>query len=161
MTAESIKPIQISKPKRLTALDKHKAIDMKMKGATYTDIAKLQGVSKQAIHQAIKGMLPDDVTTSFGEHKADILRNTQLRYIQLLDDDIIKKNLSQRGVTDIAILMDKERLERGQASQIIQANTITGSLRDLVDLITGKTAAIDITPSTENGLGSTIEALDV
>jgi predicted DNA-binding protein YlxM (UPF0122 family) len=154
MTAESIKPTNRRvNPKRI---DKLRAIELKQKGASYSEIASMQGVSPQAIHQGIKGLLPTDITTSYKERKADILANTQLRYIQLIDDDQIKKNLSQRGMTDIAILIDKERLERGVVNPVQSGFTITGSLRDLVDLITGKTAAIDITPSTENALGSTI-----
>jgi hypothetical protein len=102
--------------KRLTKVDKQKAITLKKKGATYQEIATIQGVTKQAIHNAIKGLLPSEHIDIFKNNKADIICNAQLRYINLMDDEQIKKNLNQRGMTDIGILIDKEQLLRGLAT---------------------------------------------
>jgi predicted transcriptional regulator len=111
MVAESIKP-----KTRKRKVDVLTAIEHKQSGLSYRDIAAIQKVTPQAIQQAIRNLLPTQHTEQYKEHRADILANLQLKYINNIDDAQIKKNLSQRGMTDLAILYDKERLERGMST---------------------------------------------
>jgi predicted ArsR family transcriptional regulator len=97
-------------------VDKLRAVELKQKGASYSEIAAIQGVSPQAIQQGIKDLLPTDDLESFKQRKPDLIAHTTQRYLNLIDDEQIKKNLSQRGMTDIAILIDKEQLLRGLAT---------------------------------------------
>ena len=56
---------------------------------------------------------------AYKDNRADILAGMQQRVISAVTDADVKKASLYQKITAAAILMDKERLERGQASEII------------------------------------------
>lgn len=124
-------------------VDIKQAIQLKNLGATYQEIAATQGVSKQAIHKAIKTLLPTQDTETFKEKRADILSNMQLRLLQSIDHADIKKAPMGSRVLAACQLYDKERTERGlvnSTSAVIHAdiealrNTNVPTYDDVIDL---------------------------
>ena len=110
--------------KRKPKVDKSKALKMRLEnGNTYQEIADCMGTSKQVIHNAIKKLIPiKDEIEPFKNNRADILANVQLRMIESYNSmtegeqkDMIKK----RGLVDMGIVFDKERLIRGLSSDNI------------------------------------------
>lgn len=91
---------------------------MRAQGMSYQTIADVQGTSKQAIHQALKDILPTEATKTFQEQRADILSNLQLRMLQSIDAEDIKKAPMGSRVLAACQLYDKERTERGLTNSI-------------------------------------------
>jgi len=118
MTAESIKAT--NKPTK-PRVDKSKALSLKLNNnLSYKQIAEIQGVTPQAIHSAIKDLLPTPETKTYKEHRADILANIQYKLLSQLDSDRLKKMPAASAVLAACQLYDKERLERGMSSENIQ-----------------------------------------
>ena len=121
-------------------VDKKKAIQLKMeKNLSYGQIAAIQGVSRQAIHQQIQKFIPDtQIITAFKNNRADILAHAQLKAIESylsLDIEQHKSLVERRGLVDFGILFDKERLELGKSTSIISSMTddqLDARLRALV-----------------------------
>ncbi len=98
-------------------VDVNQAIDLKYNHhCSYKEIAAIQGVSPQAIHQKIKDLLPIPETQVYVDHRADILSNIQLKLLRNLDEAKINKMSGKDLVVSAAVLYDKERLERGQST---------------------------------------------
>ena len=93
---------------------------------TFQEIAKLQGVPKQAIQQRLKPLLPTPETKVYQDNRADILSEAQLQLLIQLDPARLKKMSARDAVISFGILYDKERLERGQSTSI---NTNTAELK--------------------------------
>ena len=83
---------------------------------SYSQIAAIQGVTKQAVHQRIKDLLPIPETRVYQDHRADILANLQLKLLSHLDERRLKKASAYQLVGSAGLLYDKERLERGQST---------------------------------------------
>ena len=100
--------------KKKTKIDKKKALTLKVQnGLSYADIGKIQGVTGQAVQQAIGHMLPVDSTRAYIQGRADILARVQ----ELLLSSLTQDKLNSMSGKDIAvafgILYDKEKVERG------------------------------------------------
>jgi hypothetical protein len=115
MTAQAIKT------QRKRKIDVSRAItDVVERNLTYEEAGKLQGTSKQAIHYAIKDLLPPKEIATFKDKRADILAYTQYKDLAIylaLDPDERKSLILKRGLVDLGISYDKERIERGHSSE--------------------------------------------
>ena len=135
------------KPLPLPKLDRKQAIILKTQnGLSYEQIGALQGISKQAVHEAIhkdiKAFIADqEVTKSYKEHRADILAGLQVKTLTNLDDTRLKAASALQLVTATGILYDKERLERGQTSANIGvAVGLSSELQDALDKLVQRIA---------------------
>lgn len=118
------------------SIDTEAAIKLKLDNKlSYQQIAAIQGVSKQAIHQKIKDLLPTDTSRTYQEHRADILASLQAKLIQSIDDEKLKKLPAGSAILALCQLYDKERLERGQATSIsdVDIRAIIASIPPNVD----------------------------
>jgi len=101
-------------------VDTSSAVDLKINHhLSYDQIGKLQGVSPQAIHQKIKHLLPTPDTKTYQDSRADILSHLQLELLKQIDPARLKKISVRDAVVSAGILYDKERLERGQSTDIV------------------------------------------
>jgi len=84
-------------------------------------IAKKVGTDPSNVHRVLARFLGDhseEELRTFQEHKADIFDSIQMRTLMSINDvDIAKAPLLPR-ITGAAILEDKARVIRGQATQI-------------------------------------------
>lgn len=85
---------------------------------SYRQAETLTGVSKSRIHELVQDAKANPERILFRDNKAEILEGIQAKLINLADDETLKKMLERRGFTDTAILEDKIRLIRGQATSI-------------------------------------------
>ena len=85
---------------------------------SYRQAETLTGVSKSKIHELVQDAKANPERILFRDNKAEILEGIQAKLINLADDETLKKMLERRGFTDAAILEDKIRLIRGQATSI-------------------------------------------
>ena len=118
MAAEKIKSKQISKTPEL---DTSKALKLKLDNKlSYQQISDITGVPRATIHYKLKDLLPTPETKTYRENRADILANIQLKLLNQLDEDRLKKMPAASAVLAACQLYDKERLERGMSSENIQ-----------------------------------------
>lgn len=107
-------------------IDVSTALDQRVNNRlSYEQIAKLQGVTKQAIHKRLKGLLPDEAAEVYREKRADIFSKMQLDCLSAVDGPKRKAASALQLVTCAGILYDKERLERGQSTSNIDTRSIT------------------------------------
>ena len=93
------------------------ALDLRLNHhLSYAQIGAIQGISKQAVHQRIKDLLPIPETKVWQDHRADILAHLQLKLLSFIDDEKLKRTPVGSLVLAACQLYDKERLERGQST---------------------------------------------
>ena len=101
-------------------VDITQAIDLKYnRHLSYDQIAAIQGVTRQAVHQRIKNLLPIPETQVFIDHRADIFAHKEMELLSDLTPAKVQKMGGRDLIVGAAILYDKERLERGKATEII------------------------------------------
>ena len=116
----------------MAKVDTAQAINLRLNHKlSYNRIAKIQGVTTQAVHQRLKQFLPTEETEIYKNNRADILANTQLKIITQIDSPRLKKAGLRDLVVSAGILYDKERLERGLSSQNVSYNVITEQLKKI------------------------------
>ena len=97
-----------------------KALELRLKGVSFREIAKILGCNHTGIVRAFKpykteiGDLGD-----FKDNRADILAFHQARILSLVTDAEIKKTPFPGKIVSYGILDTKERLERGKSTQNI------------------------------------------
>lgn len=110
------------KPKRITNFvtdsQKKQIAKLAVKGNTEREMVEITGVPKSTIHQQLKKLRTDPNYLDFKENKAETLETLQYQIISAVDHAAIKSMVNKRGTVDIAILEDKIRTIRGQATDI-------------------------------------------
>jgi len=118
----------------MARVDTAQAINLRLNHKlSLPQIAKIQGVSKQAVHKRLQAFLPNDSTELFKNNRADILAAAQLKIITQIDKPRLKKAGLRDLVVSAGILYDKERLERGLSSHNVSYNVITEQLQKIDD----------------------------
>lgn len=107
------KPLKQPKTRVDNRVDIKQALKLKTNGASYREIGQVQGVSAQAVHNAIAHLLPTELTKVYKEQRADILAHLQLQMLKSIDTPDIKKAPMGSRVLAACQLYDKERIERG------------------------------------------------
>lgn len=94
------------------------AIDLRIKGLSYQEIADYFGVRKQSVHEALQpyGIEMDGSLEVFKEKRADLLAGKQMDCLQALTVEDIQRASPRDKVIIFGTLYDKERLERGQST---------------------------------------------
>lgn len=122
---------------RYKQVDKVRAAELRNAGATYKEIAAIQGVSPQAIHKSIQDLLPTEDTAVYRKHRAEILSNLQSKILLEVDGADLK-TLMAKQPSAMALwfnsLFNAERLERGQSTANVESvvTSIQGELTDLM-----------------------------
>ena len=113
-------------------VDVSQALDLKYNHfLSYDAVAKIQGVTKQAIHNRIKHLLPNNDTQYYQDHRANILSHIQLKLLSQVDSPRLKKVNIRDAVISAGILYDKERLERGQSTTNADMKILSVTLQEL------------------------------
>jgi len=105
-------------------VDKDKAIKQKVEqGLSYGEIGKLQGVTKQAIYNAIKNLIPSEEEIRdiqlYKNVEADIFAGLRSRIIAQIDEATLKRMLEKHAGAAVMLLnsaFNNERLLRGEST---------------------------------------------
>ena len=110
--------------------DTGKAIQLKIQGLSYMDIAKYYNIPKATIQQRLKPYFGKDSINipAFKTHRADLFAGQQARVLQSISDADIKKASLRDKVISAGVLYDKERLERGESTE-----NVSVSIQGLLD----------------------------
>lgn len=149
-------------------LDKHldtvTALTLRLKGQTYPQIAKHYGISKQAVHQRIKGvfkLIDPDKLEAYKTHKVNLLTSIEAELLGLIvKPDKLKQATLMQLATSFGIVYDKNRLEQGLSTSEIGIKPVLEEIRDnreklmqaLKSLEVGKNTSetVNITPDNES-----------
>jgi hypothetical protein len=116
MTAQTTKPQP--KVRRVTPDHKQQIAKLATKGNTEREISQLTNLPKTTVHHELRKLRTDPKYLDFKENKADVLETLQYQIVSAVDQTAIKSMVNKRGTVDIAILEDKIRTIRGQATDI-------------------------------------------
>lgn len=110
-------------------------IELRNKQLTYQEIANLLGCTKENICQRLRPYKQTiDNLKSVKEHRADTLTVVSSSILNSLTEEDIKKSSAYQKVGMFGVLYDKERLERGQVTEITGHAHISGTIQDLMAL---------------------------
>lgn len=124
MSTTPITPDAASKPlsgQHKGLADDIRRLHLKYPEMSKSDIARAVGCSPQNVSKVVESFLADttpDQLTDFQANKADIYDAIQKRLLSSLTPEKIEKAKVMEAVTAAAILEDKARLVRGQATGI-------------------------------------------
>ena len=119
-------------------------IDYRKKGLSYSQIAKLTGISKQACNQRLKPLYETlELADAFKNNKSEIFNYKQSRLLNSLDEKSIKSMPPYQRVVAASILYDKQRLEDGLSTSNIDLHS---KISDVSDSIKKLQTLIDNTP---------------
>ncbi len=127
---------------RKQKIDVQKALQLRLKGVSYEDIGKQFGVSRAAVYQRLKPVIPEnnvDLET-FKQNRADLLAAKQKIILESMTQEQIDKIPPGSRPTAFGILYDKERLERGQSTEnvIVVDPARATELRDIARQVARK-----------------------
>ena len=139
MTAESIKPTQITKPRRkVKPADKEKVVKLAIgNDLSCRQVEALTGVSKSVVAEILQDAKQNPETIQFSKSKDKVYEGLQYRLVNLADDEALKSMLSKRGLTDLGILEDKIRLIRGESTANVayDARIVSTSIAELRQML--------------------------
>lgn len=133
---ETIKAIPAEDVDRVDGKDKfipiETIIEYASKGLSLSEIAKLCNCSKQNVHQRLQAVAFNKTDLeNFKNHRKDVFAFIQSKLLNSLDEETIKEMNPYQRVISAGVLYDKERLERGQPTEIYDQFTITASLEEI------------------------------
>ena len=100
-------------PSNQQKMDISKAIELRRQGLSYQDIGKYFGCTKQAAHHAlIPYTIVSKQLTDYKAHRADLYADVGREILFSIDQTDIQKASLLQKTTAMAVLYDKERLER-------------------------------------------------
>jgi hypothetical protein len=95
------------------------------------DIAAIQKVTPQAIHKQLQSLDGKAMLDKYKQERADCLAGLQAEIIASVDAATINKARLGERMVAVGVLYDKERLERNQATEIVDHNLIIGIAHNL------------------------------
>lgn len=100
------------------------------RGLTERQMSALTGIPQSSIHRRLQQIKSDPGYLDFCDNKADKYEQIQWLLLQQLGQKAAKSMLARRGLTDVAILEDKIRLIRGQAT-----SASADQIRNLINIL--------------------------
>ena len=146
-------------------VDIKRAVQLRLKGMTYPDIAKIMGVTKQAVHKALLPLAnilaKTEQLPAYQANKADIIDNLQAEMARcLVDPEKIKKATLGNVAYAMRQLNDIGRLERDLST----SNVAYADLTKTIDEIDSEISTIQGTAlpqqSPESAIDSEITLLE-
>lgn len=133
-------------------IDAGKAFELRSRGNTLTEIARIMGTSRQAVQQRLKQFSqvlenPESIQV-YNQNIDNILSAAQLELLgRSLDKGKIKQATTLQLATAYAIYFDKQRLTRGQSTAIIDHVDLTPGEREQLRLLEARIIDADVTQS--------------
>jgi len=118
MPAKLTKQITIDIPAVPTGiLNLEQALKMRIGGLTYQEIADHFGITKGAVCQRLKPLIPEGADLrAYQKHEADILSASKLKVVQSLNRASLKETSPYQQAIMVDILTRNERLIRGKST---------------------------------------------
>ncbi|MEE8382202.1 MAG: hypothetical protein V3R78_10070 [Thermodesulfobacteriota bacterium] len=123
-----------SRPKMIPI---ERMLQLKDKNLTDEEVATILGCNRSNVSRRLAEHAPRlQKLDNFKKYRADILTDLQIKVLDHVTDDKLNSSSATQLITGMAILYDKERLERGQSSTNL-------SVSGLVESHSGKLEALE------------------
>ncbi len=122
----------LSRDNSFQIIDINKAIELRVKGLTYQEIAEYFGCTPQAVNQRLQPFMIDPDLQVFKDNRSEIFANIQWQLLKSIDKKDIKRTPVTSRITGAAILYDKERLETDKSTSNV--HLYHDLSRDVTDL---------------------------
>jgi predicted DNA-binding protein YlxM (UPF0122 family) len=94
--------------------------------ASPSEIADVLNVSNQAVYQCLeRHKINPNRLKSYKNHRADIFAGIQTKIIKHIDERRLEKASAFQLVGSLGLLYDKERVERGLATEIVSYRAVS------------------------------------
>lgn len=120
-----------------STVDTSLVVDLAAKGLSHSQIAKVVDTGRTNVTRLLAGIsVPEQAEIEeYKKHRADIFSGLQTRILKTMSDEDLKKIPVGSRITNLAILYDKERLERGQSSvNILTSHLPADKVSDLEEI---------------------------
>ena len=109
-------------------------IEYANKGLSYPEVAKLVGCSPENVCQRFKTIdYTPERLKDYKKHRADILSHLGSQLINNISHEDIQKAPLGTKVLAYCQLYDKERLERGQSTEIVDLQSVSLDINQLIE----------------------------
>ena len=147
------------------AVDIKRAVQLRLKGMTYPDIARIMGVTKQAVHKALKPLAAildkTEHLPAYQANKADIIDNLQAEMArQLVDPVKIQKATLGNVAYAMRQLNDIGRLERDLSTSNVAYADLTKTIDEIDNEISTIQGTVLPTQSPESAIDNEITLLE-
>ena len=137
-TQQQVKPVKSSAVKGISIAD---ILDLRRKELTLREIGKILGCTEGNVSRRLKEYEPTLVKLDrFKRHRADLLTLKQAEIMESLSPEKIEAASLLQATTAMAVLYDKERLERGQSTANID---IHGEVRQAMERVQALRQAVE------------------
>ena len=118
-------------------------LELKNKDLNNKQIAELLGCDRSNVSKRLKEYTPTlKKIGGYKKHRADIYAHMQSELLSAVTPDKIKDCSVPQLVTGMAILYDKERLERGQSTQNMSVASLIETHSTNLEAISGQIARL-------------------
>ncbi len=143
METTDITGIIPDKPTKPKGIPIERLLELKDKNLSRADMATILGCSKTNVTNRLAGYKSTiKGIDTFKKHKADVLAHLQMETINHITSDKQKDSSATQLVTQLAILIDKERLLRGESSVNMSVATLIETHTANLDGLTGDIAKL-------------------
>jgi len=105
-------------------IDLDKALQLRLKGNTYRDIAKVFNCSHAAVYERLQGLVPESIDLrAYQNNKANLLDSKAYEILLSLTKDGLEKETYHYKVKSLKELNEMARLERNEATQIVESRS--------------------------------------
>ena len=123
--AEVVEPAQKKyRPMGSKGIPLEDILELRRKDLTLKQISVILGCSESNVHKRLKGFAPIRVKIDrYKRHRADLLALTQANIHNSITPSVINDASLLQRTTALAVMYDKERLERGQSTSNVDIHT--------------------------------------
>ncbi len=142
-TAEDITQVTPNSQYTTKGIPIEDILELKNKDLNNKQIAELLGCDRSNVSKRLKEYAPTlRKIGGYKKHRADIYAHMQSELLSAVTPDKIKDSSATQLITGMAILYDKERLERGQSTQNMSVAGLIETHSASLDAITGQIAKL-------------------
>lgn len=151
MTAETVKPTQISKPTKrynhkIKQSDKQEMVKLRTENRlTEEQIAKQMDISRSAVHYHLSTLIDQDALRDYTKNEDKILNWTKHQILNNLTPDKLKEAKARDLSVCFGIFNQHQRLNAGESTANISydARSITASISELREMLKVEGNTID------------------
>ena len=113
-------------------IDIDKAVELRLKGLSYADIARYFNVAIPSVLERINGYVADNIDTEmFKKHRPELLAGKQAEILKSLTSDELNKASPYQKVGMMTYLHGMERLERDKSTANIAYADLSNEMNEL------------------------------
>ena len=142
-TAEDLTTSPRAKSSRPKMIPIERMLQLKDKNLTDEEIATILGCNRSNVSRRLAEHAPRlQRIDNYKKYRADVLTDLQIKVLDNVTDAKLKESSATQLITGMAILYDKERLERGQSTSNMSVAGLVESHSVNLEALSGQIAKL-------------------